>query len=193
MQEGKIVIFSAPSGTGKTTLVQWLLTQGLNLGFSVSATSRPPRNTEVDGKDYFFLTPADFRQKIEANAFLEWEEVYTDKFYGTLRSEVERMMADGRNVLLDIDVKGGLNIKQQYGSKALAVFIKPPSIDVLCQRLEKRGTESADVIRERLEKASFELSFAPKFDAVIVNDDLETAKQNCLEEVRSFISTDPND
>ncbi|MDP4276287.1 MAG: guanylate kinase, partial [Bacteroidota bacterium] len=185
--------FSAPSGTGKTTLVQWLLKQGLNLGFSVSATSRPPRNTEVDGKDYFFLTPADFRQKIEANAFLEWEEVYTDKFYGTLRSEVERMMADGRNVLLDIDVKGGLNIKQQYGSKALAVFIKPPSIDVLRQRLENRGTDSADVIRERLEKASFELSFAPKFDAVIVNDDLETAKQNCLEEVRSFISAGPND
>jgi len=193
MQEGKIVIFSAPSGTGKTTLVQWLLTQGLNLGFSVSATSRPPRNTEVDGKDYFFLTPADFRQKIEANAFLEWEEVYTDKFYGTLRSEVERMMAEGWNVLLDIDVKGGINIKQQYGSKALAVFIKPPSIDVLRQRLESRGTDSADVIRERLEKASFELSFAPKFDAVIVNDDLETAKQNCLEEVRSFISTGPND
>jgi len=188
MQKGKIVIFSAPSGSGKTTLVQWLLSQGLNLGFSVSATSRLPRQGEQHGKDYFFLTPADFRQKIEQGAFLEWEEVYTDKYYGTLRDEVERMIAEGRNVLLDIDVKGGINIKQIYDEKALSVFIRPPSIEVLRERLENRGTDSPAIIQERVEKAAWELSFARQFDVTITNDNLETAKKACFDTVKSFIS-----
>ncbi len=188
MQEGKIVIFSAPSGSGKTTLVRWLLAQGLNLSFSVSATSRPPRPTERHGFDYFFLSPEDFRLKIQEGAFLEWEEVYTDKYYGTLRSEVDRMLAEGHNVLLDIDVKGGLNIKRHYGDKAISVFIKPPSIEILRQRLEHRGTDTAAVIQERVDKASWELTFAPSFDVTIVNDELERAKFRCLETVRDFIT-----
>jgi len=190
MQQGKIVIFSAPSGSGKTTLVRWLLNQGLNLSFSVSATSRPPRPTERDGIDYYFLSPEDFRQKIKENAFLEWEEVYTDKYYGTLRSEVNRMLAEGHNVLLDIDVKGGLNIKGHYGDQALSVFIKPPSIEILRERLEHRGTDTAAVIQERVDKASWELTFAPSFDITLINDELERAKFRCLEMVREF--TTPN-
>lgn len=190
MQEGKIVIFSAPSGSGKTTLVRWLLTQGLNLSFSVSATSRPPRPNEQHGIDYFFLSPEDFRQKIQEGAFLEWEEVYADKYYGTLRSEVDRMLTEGRNVLLDIDVKGGLNIKRQYGDKALSVFIKPPSIEILRERLEHRGTDTATVIQERVDKASWELTFAPSFDITLVNDELERAKFRCLETVKKFITPD---
>jgi guanylate kinase len=188
MQAGKIVIFSAPSGSGKTTLVRWLLAQGLNLSFSVSATSRPPRPNETHGVDYFFLSPDEFRQKIQENAFIEWEEVYTDKYYGTLRSEVDRMLAEGHNVVLDVDVKGGLNIKRQYGDQALSVFIKPPSIAVLRERLEHRGTDPASVIQERVDKASWELSFAPSFDITLVNDELEQAKFRCLEMVREFIT-----
>lgn len=188
MHEGKVVIFSAPSGSGKTTLVQWLLSQGLNLGFSVSATSRTPRRAEIHGKDYFFWTPSDFRQKIEENAFLEWEEVYTDKYYGTLKTEVERLISEGMNVLLDIDVKGGINIKKIYGKQALSVFIQPPSIDVLRKRLELRGTDSPELIKERLEKAAFELKFAAQFDVVIINVDLETAKKECLEKVSAFLN-----
>lgn len=185
--EGKIVIFSAPSGTGKTTLVQWLMAQGLNLGFSVSATSRPPRNTEKNGKDYFFLSPDEFRKKIEEKAFLEWEEVYTDKFYGTLKSEVDRMLENGKNVLLDIDVKGALNIKNIYGEKAMSVFIKPPSIEALRVRLEIRGTDSKEIIEERIKKAAYELTFAEHFDTVIVNDVLENAKKECYDKVASFL------
>lgn len=188
MQAGKIVIFSAPSGSGKTTLVRWLLNQGLNLSFSVSATSRPPRPNERHGIDYYFLSPDEFRQKIQEEAFLEWEEVYTDKYYGTLRNEVDRMLAEGRNVLLDVDVKGGLNIKRQYGDKALSVFIQPPSIAVLRERLERRGTDPASVIQERVDKASWELSFAPSFDITLINDELERAKFHCLEMVRDFIT-----
>ncbi len=187
MQEGKLVLFSAPSGSGKTTLVRWLLEQPLNLSFSVSATSRPPRPNEVHGTDYFFLSPEAFREKIEAGAFLEWEEVYTDKYYGTLRSEVERMLAEGRHVLLDVDVKGGINIKRLYGSKALAVFVEPPSIEVLRQRLENRGTDSQAIIEERVKKAVWELSFADNFDTIIINDDLETAKADCLNAVKTFL------
>jgi len=187
MKQGKLIIFSAPSGSGKTTLVQWLLGQGLNLGFSVSATSRPPRNAEKDGKDYFFLTPDEFREKIEKNAFLEWEEVYPDKFYGTLKCEVDRMITKGENVLLDIDVKGGINIKKLYGEKALSVFIQTPGIDELRKRLELRGTDSPEIIKERIAKATYELSFAPQFDTVIINDVLETAKKECLDKVSAFL------
>ncbi|NLT02888.1 MAG: guanylate kinase [Bacteroidales bacterium] len=192
MQEGKLVLFSAPSGSGKTTLVRWLLDQPLNLSFSVSATSRPPRPNEVHGTDYFFLSPEAFREKIETGAFLEWEEVYTDKYYGTLRSEVERMLAEGRHVLLDVDVKGGINIKRLYGSKALAVFVEPPSIEVLRQRLENRGTDSQAIIEERVKKAAWELSFADNFDTIIINDDLETAKADCLNAVKTFLEGSDN-
>lgn len=192
MQEGKLVLFSAPSGSGKTTLVRWLLDQPLNLSFSVSATSRPPRPNEVHGTDYFFLSPEAFREKIETGAFLEWEEVYTDKYYGTLRSEVERMLAEGRHVLLDVDVKGGINIKRLYGSKVLAVFVEPPSIEVLRQRLENRGTDSQAIIEERVKKAAWELSFADNFDTIIINDDLETAKADCLNAVKTFLEGSDN-
>jgi guanylate kinase len=188
MEKGKIIVFSAPSGSGKTTLVKWLLEQGLNLHFSISATSRPPRGTEVNGKDYYFLTPEEFRRKIEENAFLEWEEVYTDKFYGTLKSEVERILSEGKNVLFDVDVKGGINIKNYFGAQALSVFVQPPSIDELRKRLDFRGTDSAETIQERLDKAAYELSFAPQFDRVIVNDVLEDAKKDCYEKVQAFLN-----
>jgi guanylate kinase len=188
MEKGKIIIFSAPSGSGKTTLVKWLLKQNLNLHFSISATSRQPRSTEVDGKDYYFLTPEDFRRKIAENAFLEWEEVYTDKFYGTLKSEVNRMLSEGKNVLFDVDVKGGVNIKNYFGTQALSVFVKPPSIEELRKRLETRGTDSAEIIRERVEKAAFELTFSPKFDVIVVNEVLEDAKNDCLKKVQAFLT-----
>jgi len=187
MEKGKIIIFSAPSGTGKTTLVKWLLEQGLNLHFSISATSRQPRSTETDGKDYYFLSPEAFRQKITENAFLEWEEVYTDKFYGTLKSEVERILSEGKNVLFDVDVKGGLNIKKHFGVKALSIFVKPPSIEVLRQRLESRGTDSAEIIQERVNKAVYELTFAPQFDVVVINNKLDHAKQDCLKKIKDFL------
>lgn len=185
---GKVIIFSAPSGAGKTTLVQWLLQQDLNLQFSVSATSRPKRGTEVHGKDYFFLTPLEFRLKIAENAFLEWEEVYEDKYYGTLKDEVSRMLDDGKNVLFDVDVKGGINIKNYFGEEALSFFVQPPSIEVLEKRLVGRATDSAEVIQERVSKASYELTFSDQFDVVVVNDDLETAKQECLQKVVAFLN-----
>lgn len=187
MKQGKIIIFSAPSGSGKTTLVQWLLGQNLNLHFSVSATSRPPRGTEVDGKDYYFLSPEDFRRKINEDAFLEWEEVYTDKFYGTLKSEVNRILSEGKNVLFDVDVKGGINIKKHFGEQALSVFVQPPSIEVLRQRLEFRGTDRAEVIQERVNKAEYELTFAKQFDVIVINDKLEKAKQDCLSHLSTFL------
>jgi len=187
MEQGKIVIFSAPSGSGKTTLVKWLLEQNLNLHFSISATSRSPRSTETNGKDYYFLSAADFRKKITENAFLEWEEVYTGKFYGTLKSEVLRILSEQKNVLFDVDVKGGINIKKHYGAQAFSVFIQPPSLKVLHQRLAARGTDSPEIIRERIDKAASELTFAPQFDTQIINDDLETAKQECLKKVRAFL------
>ena len=187
MKKGKIVIFSAPSGSGKTTLVKWLLEQGLNLYFSISATSRQARSTEVDGKDYYFLTPEDFRQKIAEEAFLEWEEVYTDKFYGTLKSEVDRILSEGKNVLFDVDVKGGLNIKKYFEGQALSVFVQPPSIEELQNRLETRGTDSAEIIQERVDKAAYELTFAPQFDVLVINDKLEDAKKDCLQKVQDFL------
>jgi guanylate kinase len=184
---GKVIVFSAPSGSGKTTLVHWLLEQNLNLHFSISATSRAPRGTEQHGKDYYFITPDEFREKIAEGAFLEYEEVYTDKYYGSLKHDVETMLNDGKNVLFDVDVKGGINIKSYFGSEALSIFVQPPSIDVLEQRLTKRGTDAPAVIRERIAKASYELSFAPKFDVVVVNNELEVAKQECLERIRKFV------
>lgn len=186
---GKVIIFSAPSGAGKTTLVQWLLQQNLNLQFSVSATSRPKRGTEVHGKDYYFLSPLEFRIKIAEDAFLEWEEVYEDKYYGTLKEEVSNMLDEGKNVLFDVDVKGGINIKKYFGEEAMSFFVKPPSIEVLEKRLVGRATDSPEFIRERVSKASLELAFADEFDHIIVNDVLEVAQQECLEKVVAFLNS----
>ncbi|MDR1119672.1 MAG: guanylate kinase [Dysgonamonadaceae bacterium] len=187
--ESKLVVFSAPSGSGKSTIVNELLKQELPLAFSVSATSRPPRQTEEDGVAYYFLTPEQFREKIARGDFLEYEEVYKDRYYGTLKSEVEQILQQGNSVIFDVDVVGACNIKKHYGNRALTVFIQPPSIDVLKQRLEKRGTDAPDVIRERLDKAARELDFAPAFDKIIINDDLETACAEAFNLVRSFLSS----
>ena len=182
------MIFSAPSGSGKSTIVQWLMTHPeLQLAFSISATSRPPRGTEQDGVEYFFLTPEEFRARIERNEFLEYEEVYADRFYGTLKSQVEKQLAAGQNVVFDVDVKGGCNIKQFYGNRALSIFIQPPSIEELRRRLIGRGTDSMEQIESRLAKAEYELTFAPKFDHIVVNDDLATAEENTLALVKEFI------
>lgn len=172
--EPKVVIFSAPSGAGKTTVVKHLLAMPeFNLSFSISACSRKKREGEINGKDYYFLSADEFRKKIENNDFLEWEEVYADHFYGSLKSEVDRLTAAGKNVVFDVDVKGGLNIKKFYGKNALAVFVKPPSVEVLEQRLRGRSTDSEDAIRTRVDKALYEISFADKFDVILVNDKLD--------------------
>lgn len=184
----KLIIFSAPSGSGKSTIINYLLAQHLNLAFSISATSRAPRGTERDGVEYFFLTPDEFRRRIKAGEFLEYEEVYKDRFYGTLKSQVEKQLADGQNVIFDVDVVGGCNIKQFYGDRALSVFIQPPSIEELRHRLEGRGTGAPEVIESRLAKAAYELTFAPKFDRVIVNDDLEKAKAEALQVITDFLN-----
>lgn len=183
----KVIIFSAPSGSGKSTIINYLMEQGLNLHFSISATSRPPRGKEQNGVEYFFLTPEEFRQHIAANDFLEYEEVYTDRFYGTLKSQVDNQLAKGENVVCDVDVLGGQNIKKYYGDKALSVFIQPPSIEVLRKRLEGRGTDSPEVINDRIARAEFELSFASKFDVTIVNDDLKTAQAEALKTIKDFL------
>lgn len=185
--QGKLIIFSAPSGSGKSTIINFLLKQNLNLQFSISATSRDPRGEEKHGVEYYFLSPEEFRSKIANDDFLEFEEVYTDRFYGTLKSEVDRITSTGNNVIFDVDVVGGCNIKQFYGERALSVFIQPPSIEELRKRLEGRGTDAQDVIESRLAKAEFELGFAPKFDVVIVNDDLEKAQQEALTTIREFL------
>lgn len=185
---GKLIIFSAPSGSGKSTIINYLLTQPLNLAFSISATSRPPRGTERNGVEYFFLTPEEFRQHIAAGDFLEYEEVYEDRFYGTLKAQVEKQLDAGQNVVFDVDVVGGCNIKQHYGDRALSIFIQPPSIEELRHRLEGRGTDAPDVIESRIAKAEYELSFAPRFDCVIVNDDLQKAQQEALQVVSDFIN-----
>ena len=190
MNQGKLIIFSAPSGSGKTTLVRYLLSQGMDLAFSVSCTSRPPRGTEQDGVDYYFLTPEEFRQRIENDEFLEYEEVYTDKFYGTLKSEVERLSSAGHTVVFDVDVKGGINIKKYYGDRALSLFIQAPSIEELSRRLHNRGTDSEEVIQQRLEKAAYELTFAPQFDHIIVNDVLEVAQAETLAVVNAFLNAE---
>ena len=184
----KLIIFSAPSGSGKSTIINYLLTQPLHLAFSISATSRAPRGSERDGVEYFFLTPDEFRRRIEAGEFLEYEEVYKDRFYGTLKSQVEKQLADGQNVIFDVDVVGGCNIKQFYGDRALSVFIQPPSIEELRHRLEGRSTDAPEVIESRLAKAAYELTFAPKFDRVIINDDLEKAKAEALQVISDFLN-----
>jgi len=190
MAKGKLVIFSAPSGSGKTTLVRYLMQQGLDLAFSVSCTSRQPRGSEQDGVDYYFLSPEEFRQRIDNDEFLEYEEVYTDKFYGTLKAEVERLSDAGHTVVFDVDVKGGVNIKKFYGDRALSIFIQPPSIEELSRRLHGRGTDTEEVIQQRLGKAAYELTFAPQFDRVIINDDLEVAKAETLKVVTDFLASE---
>ena len=184
---GKLIIFSAPSGAGKSTLVQYLLGCGFDMEFSISATSRAPRGAEKHGVDYYYLTPEEFRQKVDNQEFLECEEVYQNCYYGTLRSEVERITAQGKNIVFDVDVVGGLNIKKEFGDQALALFIAPPSIDELHKRLVSRGTDSAEMIEKRIGKAEFEMSFAPKFDIVVVNDNLELAKAEAERSIREFL------
>ncbi len=187
--KGKLIIVSAPSGSGKSTIVRWLMEQHpeLKLYFSVSCTSRQPRGTEQDGVDYFFLQPDEFRQKIANGEFLEYEEVYTDRFYGTLKAQVERQREAGQNVVFDVDVKGGVNIKKYYGDEAMSLFIQPPSVEELRRRLEGRATDTSEAIQQRLDKAEYELTFAPKFDHIVVNDDLETAKQEALRLLKDFL------
>lgn len=183
---GKLIIFSAPSGTGKSTIVRYLLNKNLNLQFSISATSREPRGKEKHGVEYYFLSPDEFKIRIKNEEFLEYEEVYEDNFYGTLKSEVDRILAAGNNVVFDVDCVGGLAIKKIYGDKALAIFIMPPSVDELRNRLEKRGTDTPEVIQNRLDKATHEMSFAPQFDAIIMNDDFDKAKRDTVKLIREF-------
>mgnify|MGYP001771316363 FL=1 len=187
--KGKLIIFSAPSGTGKSTIINWLMQEHseLKMAFSISCTSRAPRGTERNGVEYFFLTPDEFRSRIEAGEFLEYEEVYTDRYYGTLKSQVERQCDAGQNVVFDVDVKGGCNIKQHYGDKALSIFIMPPSVDELRRRLESRATDAPEVIDQRIARAEFEIGFADKFDKVVVNDDLDKAKKEVLGIIKQFL------
>ncbi|MEC7264521.1 MAG: guanylate kinase [Bacteroidota bacterium] len=185
---GKLIIFSAPSGSGKTTIVQHLLNQPeLNLAFSVSATSRPRRGKEKHGVNYYFMSVSEFKRHIKNEDFLEWEEVYRDNFYGTLKSEVERLWAEGKNVIFDIDVVGGLRIKKKFPDKTLAVFVKPPSVDELKIRLKKRSTESEDKINMRIAKASVELATAPQFDKIIKNYDLDVALNEAHRLVAEYV------
>jgi len=184
-----MLIVSAPSGSGKSTIVNWLMKEHpeLRLYFSISCTSRAPRGEEKDGVEYFFLTPEAFKEKIANEEFLEYEEVYENRFYGTLKAQVERQREAGQNVVFDVDVKGGVNIKKHYGDDALSLFIQPPSVAELRKRLEHRGTDTPEAIEQRLAKAGYEMTFAPQFDHVIVNDDLEKAKQETLRIVSDFL------
>lgn len=186
---GKLIIFSAPSGTGKSTIINWLMSEHreLRLAFSISCTSRQPRGTEQNGVEYFFLSPEEFRQKIANDEFLEYEEVYADRFYGTLKSQVEKQTSEGQNVVFDVDVKGGCNIKRHYGNKALSIFIQPPSIEELRRRLESRATDAPEVIDQRIARAEYELGFASQFDRIVVNDDLEKAKSEAYAIIREFV------
>ncbi|MBN1340181.1 MAG: guanylate kinase [Bacteroidales bacterium] len=185
--KGKCIIISAPSGAGKTTIVKKLLEADLGLEFSVSATSRALRPGEMKGRDYYFMSPSEFKRKIEEEFFLEWEEVYSDHFYGTLKSEVERIWNKGHHVIFDVDVYGGLNLKKYFGKSALAVFIMPPSIDALRERLLKRSTESEENLSRRLSKAEHELAFSHKFDLQIMNDELDRAVELAVRNVRDFL------
>ncbi|MBS1647224.1 MAG: guanylate kinase [Bacteroidetes bacterium] len=188
MQEGKLIIFSAPSGSGKTTIVRHLLSKiSDKLQFSISATSRPQRGVEENGKDYYYLSLEEFKQKIKNNEFLEWEEVYAGTYYGTLRSEVERIWALGKHVIFDIDVQGGLNLKHQFGNKALAIFVMPPSIKILEERLKLRQTDSFESINLRLEKAEKELQTAKLFDRFILNEHIEVACEEAEKVVHAFL------
>jgi guanylate kinase len=185
---GKLIIFSAPSGSGKSTIINRLMQHPeLHLAFSISCTSRAPRGTEKNGVEYFFLSPEEFKQRIANDEFLEYEEVYTDRFYGTLKQQVETQAARGENVVFDVDVKGGCNIKQFYGDRALSIFIQPPSIEELRKRLTGRATDAPEVIEQRIARAEFELSFAPKFDRIVVNDDLDRAVEETLGIIKEFL------
>ena len=184
----KVIIFCAPSGSGKSTIISSLMPrEELHLAFSISATTRAPRGQEQDGGEYFFLTPEEFRRRIAADEFVEYEEVYADRFYGTLKSQVEKQLADGQNVVFDVDVHGGMRLKEYFGDRALSLFIQPPSIEALRQRLEGRGTDAPEVIQQRLDRAAYELSFAPRFDRIVVNDDLETAKTEAYQILNDFL------
>ena len=187
---GRLIIFSAPSGSGKSTIVQWLMKEHpeLKLYFSISCTSRAPRGTEQNGVEYFFLTPEEFRTKIQNDEFLEYEEVYQDRFYGTLKAQVERQREAGQNVVFDVDVKGGINIKKYYGDEALSLFIQPPSVEELRRRLVGRATDTPEAIEQRLAKAEYEMTFAPQFDSIVINDNLEEAKEQTLELISSFLN-----
>lgn len=187
MKEGKLVIFSAPSGAGKTTIVQHLLRQMPELEFSISATTRQPRGDEQDGKDYYFISLPEFTHRIAKKQFVEFEEVYTGTFYGTLRTEIERIWEKGKTVIFDIDVEGGMHLKRKYGEQALAIFVQPPSLEVLIERLTGRGTDSSEKLQERFAKAEKELNYAPQFDIILKNHDLETACKEAKELVKNFI------
>ena len=185
---GKLIIFSAPSGSGKSTIISRLMQhKELHLAFSISCTSRAPRGTERNGVEYFFITPEEFRERISRDEFLEYEEVYADRFYGTLKQQAETQAARGENVVFDVDVKGGCNIKQYYGNRALSIFIQPPSIEELRHRLEGRATDAPEVIEQRLERAAFELTFAPKFDHIVINDDLDSAVAQTYSLIKAFL------
>ncbi len=192
MTSGKLLIFSAPSGSGKTTIVQWLMQRHpeLNLSFSISCTSRPPRGNEQNGREYFFLSTEEFEQRIAAGDFVEYEEVYAGCYYGTLREQIDRQLGEGHNVLFDVDVKGGCSIKKIYGDRALSIFIQPPSVEELQRRLLQRGTDKPDVIQQRVAKAEYELTFAPQFDHIVVNDDLQQAQQHTLQLVTRFLESE---
>lgn len=187
MKRGKLIIFSAPSGSGKSTIINYLLECNLDLAFSISATSRAPRGNEQNGVEYYFLTPAEFRAKIANDEFIEYEEVYKDNFYGTLKNEVERIRENGQNVVFDVDVVGGVNIKNIFGDEALSMFIMPPSVEELRNRLVGRNTDSTETIEKRLAKAEYEISFADKFDKIVINDNLETAKAEALTIIKEFV------
>jgi len=186
--KGKLIILSAPSGSGKTTIIKHVLEQGVPLAFSVSATSRPPRANERNGIDYWFISPEVFREKIAAGEFLEYEEVYHNRFYGTLKSEVESKLEEGQNVILDVDVAGGLSIKKIFGDNALLIFIQPPSVEELKKRLELRGTDSPEIIADRISKAEYELSLASNYDCIIINDDLKKAQHETITIINNFIT-----
>ena len=187
---GRCIIFSAPSGSGKSTIIRWLMEEHpeLRLTFSISCTSRSPRGNEQHGVEYFFLSPEEFRRRIQAGEFLEYEEVYKDRFYGTLTSQVERQLEEGQNVLFDVDVLGGCNIKRFYGQRALSIFVQPPSVEELRRRLNARATDAPEVIDSRIARAEYELSFATQFDRVILNDRLDQAQQQALQAIQSFLT-----
>ncbi len=187
MEKGKLIIFSAPSGSGKTTIVKHLLTQDFKMEFSISATTRDPRGEEKHGNDYYFLTPDEFRAKIATDELLEWEEVYADKYYGTLKSEVDRITSKGNNIVFDVDVVGGLNIKKMYGDQAIAIFIQPPSIEELEKRLVGRGTDTPETIAQRLAKAEAELTYAKGFDHIVINDNLDAAIKETKALLKHFL------
>lgn len=187
---GKLILFSAPSGSGKSTIINYLMQQGLGLHFSISATSRPPRGQERNGVEYFFLSPEEFRERIARNEFLEYVEVYEGRFYGTLKSQVDAQLSRGEHVVADVDVVGAGRIKAVYGDRAMTVFVQPPSVDELRRRLEGRGTDSPEVINDRIARAEYELTFAPQFDVVIVNDRLEQAQADALAAIRRFLQAE---